>query len=285
MRAPGPASPGPASPAHAGSSRGRGKSELHFHWIPRASASAVRGCLIPAWKCWCLNSSAALNPPFLTDRGCSGLCWSPPLSRLGGAGWELLWPSPDPAIALPSSTSCWGQEPPPDGWNAASRDWNGHLPSLCSPVSPPGDDTCVPWGVESPLCAQAIPMLCQECHPPLPPGACSSGMRMGLVLSPGCLVLLSCPFPHPLPLSRPRDDESRAGTGRAQLLPVGILPLAHVDPKARLGSEEQPWHLHGSPLPPGRSEQLQYPSPPALRTVTPCSPQHPSARAFTLLGG
>lgn len=81
----------------------------------------------------------------------------------------------------------------------------------------------------------------------------------------------------------------RAGQGQAelrQLLPVGILPLVHVDPKARLDSEEQPWCLHGSPLPPGRGEQLlQSPSPPALRTVTPCSPKHPSARAFTLLGG
>lgn len=81
----------------------------------------------------------------------------------------------------------------------------------------------------------------------------------------------------------------RAGQGQAelrQLLPVGILPLVHVDPKARLDSEEQPWCLHGSPLPPGRGEQLlQSPSPPALRTVTPCSPKHPSARAFTLLRG
>lgn len=33
-----------------------------------------------------------------------------------------------------------------------------------------------------------------------------------------------------------------------QLLPVGILPKAHVDPKARLGVEEEPWCLHGSPL-------------------------------------
>lgn len=80
----------------------------------------------------------------------------------------------------------------------------------------------------------------------------------------------------------------RAGQGQAelrQLLPVGILPLAHVDPKARLGAEEQPQRLHGSPLPPGRGEQLlQCPSPPALRTVTPCSPQHPSARPSPSLG-
>lgn len=152
------------------------------------------------------------------DRGCSGLCWSPPLSRLGGAGWEVLRPSPEPAIALPSSTSCWGQEPPPDGWNAASRDWNGHLPSLCSPVSPPGDDTWAPWGVEGPLppVCPGTPMLCQERHPPLPPGACSSVMRMGLVLSPMCLVLLSCPLTHPLPLSRHRNEDRRAGTGSAR---------------------------------------------------------------------
>lgn len=76
----------------------------------------------------------------------------------------------------------------------------------------------------------------------------------------------------------------RAGQGQAelrQLLLVGILPLAHVDPKAGLGAKEQPWRLHGTPLPPGRAEQLlQSPSPPALRTVTPCCPQHPPAKAF-----
>lgn len=81
----------------------------------------------------------------------------------------------------------------------------------------------------------------------------------------------------------------RAGQGQAelrQLLPVGILPLAHVDPKARLGAEEQPQHLHGSPLPAGRGEQLlQCPSPPALRTVTPLLPPAPFSQALHPLWG
>lgn len=168
----------------------------------------------------------------------------------------------------------------------------------------PGTGTCLPcallfphlvmtlvcpgvWRVPCPPVCPGTPMLLQERHPPLPPGACSSGMRMGLVLSPGCLVLLSCPFPHPLPLFRPRDEESRAGTGRAQAAAAcGDPAFRLLEPKGGLGAEEEPWRLHGTPLPPGRAEQLlQSPSPPALRTVTPCCPQHPSAKAFTLLAG
>lgn len=206
--------PGPASLAHLGSSRGRGNLGCTFTGSLCVCISCQR-LPHPSLEVLVPESSAALNP--LSSWTKAVLVCAGPLPS-AAAGWEVLQPSPEPAIALPSSTSCWGQEPPPDGWNAASRDWKGHLPSLCSSISPSGDDICVPWGVESPLppVCPGTPMLCQERHPPLPPWACSSGMRMGLVLSPGCLVLLSCPFPRPLPVSRPRDEESRAGTGRAR---------------------------------------------------------------------
>lgn len=125
-------------------------------------------------------------------------------------------------------------------------------------------------------------MLCQERHPPLPPGACSSGMRMGLVLSPGCLVLLSCPFPHPLPLFRPRDEESRAGTGRARAAAAcGDPAFSPCGAQSRAGCRGAAlaftWHPLASRA--GRTAPPA-PSPPASRTVSPLLPPAPFSQGL-----
>lgn len=209
--------PGPASLAHAGSSRGRGNPSCTFTGSPCVCISCQR-LPHPSLEVLVPESSAALDP--LSSRTeavlvCAGPLPSADWGEQGGkcCGRALSLPSP----SLPAAAA---------GGRSLLQMVGMLLPGT-------GTVTCLPcallfphlvmtlvcpgvWRAPCPLRAQGPPMLCREHHPPLPPGACSSDMRMGLVLYPGYLVLLSCPFPRPLPLSGHRDEESRAGMGSAR---------------------------------------------------------------------
>lgn len=184
-----PCLPGPASPAHAGSSRGRGNPSCTFTGSPCICISCQR-LPHPSLEVLVPESSAALNP--LSSRTeavlvCAGPLPSADWGEQGGkcCGRALSLPSP----SLPA---------PAAGGRSLLQMAGMLLPGT-------GMVTCLPCAllfphllmtlVESPLppVCPGTPILCQECHPPLPPGACSSGMRMGLVLSPGCLVLSLSP--------------------------------------------------------------------------------------------
>lgn len=140
---------------------------------PRVSASAVRGCLIPAWKCWCLNSLLLypLSSRMEAVLVCAGPVPSADWGRSGMGG----------AVAKP----CACHHPPFQhqllGAGASSRRVTGtrtemaaYLP-LGSSVSPPSDATCVPWGMKVPLVPS--PSACRGWL--LPEGFCLPSLWRG----------------------------------------------------------------------------------------------------------
>lgn len=250
----------PAFPSHVGSFRGRGNPIGTFIGSPCVSHQLARGCLIPAWKCWCPNR-LLLSPPFLAGGGCCGLCWSPFPRRLGkewdGRWWIPSSPSlPAPAAGAGASSRC------VTGTETAARLLLRVLGPEGSPCaqSQGGQRPALPWRLfpAFPLLWELLP---HRKHGPSPALRCWAGREPR-----------SSPFPHPLhpslaelsPLQvGDKGDTARTGTWCTGLGAGGGSWVLRRAPGSPLAPSSPPARAHAaSPFIPWVQRPLALPSTP-----------------------